>query len=339
MRGSRRCAAAVVFLVLTGCGERALDLRLVTAPGTLAADGFSTATLVFRSSAPVQEPVAEVVEGRRRVSVQSVTAERNSIRVVVKAGVLPGEAVVEVRAGALKPARVALQLVADTADADGDGIPDCLRLTDEADRRAFTEWFTFLAEAQYFRAPGSVPAEIVDCAALIRFAYREALREHDGRWAGDLGLPSVPNVPGVRKYQYPYTLVGASLFRITPGPVKPHDPGSSAFAEFADAETLMRRNTYLISRDVSRAARGDLLFFRQLGQSLPFHAMIYVGRSHFDSAGPAWVVYHTGPSGETRGEIRRMSVEELLRHPIPQWRPVVGNANFLGVYRWNILAE
>jgi len=32
-------------------------------------------------------------------------------------------------------------------------------------------------------------------------------------------------------------------------------------------------------------------------------------------------------------------VDELLRHPSPRWRPLEGNHNFLGVYRWNILRE
>ena len=38
-----------------------------------------------------------------------------------------------------------------------------------------------------------------------------------------------------------------------------------------------------------------------------------------------------------RGELRRVALAELLDHPQPQWRPVAGNPNFLGVYRWNIL--
>jgi uncharacterized protein len=29
----------------------------------------------------------------------------------------------------------------------------------------------------------------------------------------------------------------------------------------------------------------------------------------------------------------------LLHHPDPRWRPLKENANFLGVYRWNILRE
>ena len=60
-------------------------------------------------------------------------------------------------------------------------------------RRAFRHWFTFLAESQYYRTPGRLPREINDCAALIRFAYRQALREHDGAWASDLDLDAAPS--------------------------------------------------------------------------------------------------------------------------------------------------
>jgi uncharacterized protein YfaT (DUF1175 family) len=37
--------------------------------------------------------------------------------------------------------------------------------------------------------------------------------------------------------------------------------------------------------------------------------------------------------------MRRVTLAELLNHPSPRWRPVTGNSNFLGVYRWNILRE
>jgi uncharacterized protein YfaT (DUF1175 family) len=52
-----------------------------------------------------------------------------------------------------------------------------------------------------------------------------------------------------------------------------------------------------------------------------------------------YVVYHTGPDGKNPGEMRRMTLADLLNHPSPKWRPVPGNDNFLGVYRWNILRE
>lgn len=200
-----------------------------------------------------------------------------------------------------------------------------LALNDPADRRAFTGWFTFLAEAQYV-APAR---EVTDCAALLRFAYREALRKHDGAWADSLRLPLAPPMPPVAKYNYPRTPVGPRLFRV----------GESAFAEFADAETLMRFNTRRVSRNVRRAEPGDLFFYRQIEQDMPFHAMIYLGASQIENAAGPFVVYHTGPINKRPGEIRRPALSELLRHPEPRWRPVEGNSNFLGVFRWEILGD
>ena len=83
---------------------------------------------------------------------------------------------------------------------------------------------------------------------------------------------------------------------------------------------------------------GDLLFFRQFEQRSPFHSMIFVGHSEW-GPGEDWVVYHTGSDGAWAGEIRRVPLRSLLEHPDARWRPVAGNANFLGVYRWNILRE
>jgi hypothetical protein len=53
----------------------------------------------------------------------------------------------------------------------------------------------------------------------------------------------------------------------------------------------------------------------------------------------SWVVYHTGPIHHGKGEMRRLLVSDLLHHPDARWRPLKENANFLGVYRWNILRE
>lgn len=211
-----------------------------------------------------------------------------------------------------------------------DGTPDFLRLDSAADRRAFQRWFTFLAEVQHFREPERRSREISDCAALVRFAYREALRKHDGEWASSLDLPFTPGEASVAKYNYPFTLLGAGLFRVRPGPFQ------GAYAQFADANTLYRLNTYLITRDIRAAEPGDLLFYRQIEQHLPFHVMIFLGRSQIDGDGD-YIVYHTGPIGSDPGEIRRPSLDELMRHPSPRWRPKAGNQNFLGVYRWNIL--
>lgn len=225
------------------------------------------------------------------------------------------------------------------SDFAGDGTPDFLRLDDPADRRAFRNWFTFLAEAQAFIDPADRPAEITDCAALVRFAYREALRRHDGAWASGLKLPLIPPLPPVEKYKYPFTPLGARLFRVAPGPFTAADLRGAAFAEFADARTLLHHNCHFRSRETRRAEPGDLLFWVQIEQDLPYHVMVYLGSGHFEGGARNWITYHTGPLGTGPGEIRRSSLEELLHHPLPRWRPLEGNRNFLGVYRWNILRD
>ena len=149
------------------------------------------------------------------------------------------------------------------------------------------------------------PAEVDDCAALLRHSYREALRQHDSAWAKSAMLPAAPAAGDIRQYQYPYTPLGASLFRVRDGSFAADDLNDGAFAQFADAKTLWQHNSYFVGRDVSRARPGDLLFFRQEGHDLPFHAMIFLGPSQIEAGREPLVVYHTGPIGKSPGEIRR----------------------------------
>jgi uncharacterized protein YfaT (DUF1175 family) len=217
-------------------------------------------------------------------------------------------------------------------DRFGDGTPDFLRLTDPADQAAFRRWFTLIAEYQAVRPPADVPSEIGDCASLLRYSYREALKRHDESWFETSGI-EVPAPPGeIRAWSYPHTPLGTALFRVHPGIFQPDDLSNGSFAQFADARTLVERNAYFVSRDVGAALPGDLLFYRQFGQSSPWHSMIVIR-----SGAAAEVVYDTGPDHGRPGEIRRVLLSELLDHPQPQWRPLAGNPNFLGVYRWNIL--
>jgi uncharacterized protein len=220
----------------------------------------------------------------------------------------------------------------------GDGTPDFLRL-DRDDERIFRRWFTFLAEAQYFQPREMRPAEIVDCAALIRYSYREALRLHDARWAAEAQLPLINASDSIAAYHYPRTPLGANLFRIVEGPFEPADLTRGAFAQFADVKTLGKFNSHRVARDVARALSGDLLLYRQESEHMPFHSMIYLGPSQISGqAGSSHhVVYHTGPDGADPGIIRRLTLNELLRYPEAEWRPIAGNSHFLGIYRWNIL--
>jgi len=218
------------------------------------------------------------------------------------------------------------------SDRFGDGTPDFLRLRDPSDQAAFRRWFTFIAEYQTVRPPSEIPSEIADCASLLRYSYREALKRHDEAWFQSTGI-QVAAPPGeIRAWTYPHSPLGTGLFRVMPGSFVPQDISNGAFAQFADARTLVDRNTYFVSRDVRAALPGDLLFYRQFGQSSPWHSMILVGSGPEEEA-----VYDTGPDHGRPGELRRVLLSELLNHPEPQWRPLPGNPNFLGVYRWNIL--
>jgi len=217
-------------------------------------------------------------------------------------------------------------------DRFSDGTPDFLRLTDPADQAAFRRWFTVIAEYQAVRPLADVPPEIADCASLLRYSYREALKRHDEGWFQSSGI-QVPALPGeIRAWSYPHTPLGTALFRVRPGGFQPDDLSNGSFAQFADARTLVERNAYFVGRDVRAALPGDLLFYRQFGQSSPWHSMIVIR-----SGAASEVVYDTGPDHGRPGELRRVLLSELLDHPQPQWRPLAGNPNFLGVYRWNIL--
>lgn len=199
------------------------------------------------------------------------------------------------------------------------------RLADESDRAAFRAWFVLLADMQFQRAA----PEVIDCAALVRFAFRESLRTHTPEWARRVGLPFAPRYADVRSAPRPGP-EGWPLFRIS---------GADAprYAEFADAQTLIRFNTRSRGRDIASAQPGDLLFYHQPSQQQPEHLMIFVGRSSFEVDGDDWVVYHTGPTGDTPGEVRKVRLQDLMRHPAPRWRPEVTNGAFIGVFRLSIL--
>jgi len=300
----------------------------------LPADGYAGAHVDIRATdgRDLSGLTLQIIEGRNLAQI-SLIADGPTAHAVLRSSVQPGAIVLQAKAPNLPATKFIVRTALDPADDFGDGTPDFLRL-DEADRQSFRRWFTFLAESTYVRDP----QEVTDCAALIRYAYRETFKSHEGSWANDLHLPATPKAASIQKYQYPYTPLAANLFRVEPGPFTPRDLSSNAFAEFADAETLRRFNTYFVSRDLSAARPGDLIFYRQSGEHSPFHSMIYLGRSYFGD-GDQWLIYHTGPTGKDPGEIRRVTIDDLKQHPDARWRPLPQNPAFLGVYRWNILRE
>jgi uncharacterized protein len=310
---------------------------VVSSSAVLPADGREHAVgRVTRSDGkPIEAYLitAEAIAGAGREDVGDVRIVQTGkeLEVWMRSPAMAAERRVCVRWGP-RAAVVTIRFALNSADSFGDGLPDALRLHSIEDRTAFRQWFWRLAEMQAELPEMDKAEEIQDCAALLRYSYRETLKAHSAEWAetrhvGDVAFESV------RQWRYPDTMLGTGLFRVRPGPFLDGDESNGAFAQFADAHALMSWNTYRVGRSLKAAKPGDLIFFRQLEQNSPYHSMVITG-SDAD-----WVVYHTGPIGKHKGEMRRMTVADLLQHPDLRWRPVAENPNFLGVFRWNVLRE
>ncbi len=229
------------------------------------------------------------------------------------------------------------------SDSDRDGFPDTAELISFGDRDNFRRWFTRLAEGQFYRISETWNAEQRDCAGLVRFSLREALRKHDRLWLRRIGAEYEPIAPDVRRYTLATSPLGERLFRTRAGAFTQANLSDDTFSEFADARTLKEFNTVFVSRDRRQAQPGDLLFFHQpFGHRFPYHVMIFIGAPHVgdesERADDDWTVYHTGASPEDAGTIKKVRLATLDHHPDARWRPVASNPRFLGFYRLKILS-
>lgn len=224
-------------------------------------------------------------------------------------------------------------------DADRDGIPDVAELNSFNDRENFRRWFTAIAEMQFYRLSDEWNMEQRDCAGLVRFSWREALRRHDRIWFQRMGREYEPFAPDVGGYTLESSPLGAKLFRTGLGVFRESDLESGLFSEYVDARGLKDFNCTFVSRDHRRAQPGDLLFFFQPWvQKLPYHVMIFLGEARVGAEGASdWVVYHTGASATDAGTVKKVRLGVLDRHPDKRWRPIESNRNFLGFYRLKIL--
>lgn len=330
----RALVLVLVLLAVAGAfaWRRAARQRVVVSPRelTLPADGALHRAVELRLSKGGRIDADAIVAAG--IAARVLPEGGNTAAVEIQSPVNPGtqRLMLHYRDASVQ---VLLHFVSDAGDRFGDGTPDFLRLHTAADRTAFRAWFTALADTTAALPPGRLPREIDDCAALLRWCYRNALHAHDEAWQTTMPMDALPPLASVAQYAYPLTPLGANLFRVHSGAYAAEDAANGAFAQFADAKTLWQRNTFFVTRDVRAARPGDLLFYRQLEQNSPYHSMILTGAGH------DWAVYHTGPIGEGPGEVRRVALDDLLRHPDIRWRPLVENSNFLGVYRWNILRE
>jgi uncharacterized protein YfaT (DUF1175 family) len=224
-------------------------------------------------------------------------------------------------------------------DSDNDGLPDTAELQSFMDRKNFRQWFTLIAENQFYRLSDQWNTEQRDCAGLVRFAWREALRHHDRTWFQKMGPGYQAIAPDVSRYNLEQGPLGEKLFRTSFGAYKDGEVSTGAFSDFADARTLKNFNVKIISRDRHNAEPGDLLFFYQPWvQKFPYHVMIFLGSAKLSNEqGSDWVVYHTGASPTDEGTVKKVELSVLDHHPNKRWRPVESNPNFLGFYRLKIL--
>jgi uncharacterized protein YfaT (DUF1175 family) len=224
-------------------------------------------------------------------------------------------------------------------DSDRDGIPDFAELRTFEDRESFRRWFTSIAETQFYQLSEQWKKDQRDCAGLVRFSMREALRRHDRAWFQRMGPAYNSVAHDVAGFDLDQNQLGEKIFRAESGSFHESDLRDASFSEFADARTLKNFNVEFVSRDRRQAQPGDLLFYYQPWvQKFPFHVMVFLGSPLVAPNGQRdWVVYHTGATASDEGTVKKVELSVLDHHPDPRWRPLESNRNFLGFYRLKIL--
>ncbi len=339
------------------------DFDLVISPNNIPADGVSSALLEIRIisrfgnrmnvRALPEAPRIELAEGEDLVKVIPL-GDSLSYRLVAR--FTSGEVVVRARIpGAPGPIEARLALTASLADRNGNGYPDAMDLSSENDRSAFRRWFTTMALAQLTHLDDRWHDR--DCAGLLRYCYREALKRHDNAWLADRRWLVTAAIPDVRKYNYPNVpVVGTRVFNAGARPPR-QEPAMAAvgaervsdrkageetagrgavrigrdeFSDFAEAARLKDNSLAFLSRDARGASPGDVMIYLNDTESQwPYHTMVYLGNG--------MTVYHTGPDGDKPGIVKKLSLGQLAQHPNPRWHPIASNPYFLGFYRWRIL--
>lgn len=241
---------------------------------------------------------------------------------------------------ALAPAEISQAAGNDAmSDRDADGFPDAAELPDEQDRLSFRRWFVTLAESQLYKEDPAWRQDDHDCAGLLRFAYREALKRHDTNWLRRKPFLREAAIADVRRFQYPNVpLLATRIFRTGPGSFRPADLQDTTFAVTATAGKLRSHNTVFLGKTLEQLLPGDLLFYLNPGDvHMPQHSMIFAGAWQRPPSWDDGVIYHTGPRDDHPGALKLVRLADLRQHPEERWHPVPENPYFLGFYRWKIL--
>ncbi len=340
-------SVAVLVLVFAASVLVPVSSTAALTPHSLPADGHTSARLVWSLDSVYGRPVpfypwrvrADVVAGSDRLRLVGDPVRTGGLarlELAVQAIGSPGRAMVELDDGFSRRS-FEVEITAASGDRDGDGMPDPVELVDDRDRRAFSAWFTAIAEAQFYAPDPRWEPIHRDCAGLIRFAYKEALRRHDRSWFEHTPYLHRAANPDVRRYHYPdVPVIGERLFRVSPGAYSERDDPQVDFSPSASARMLWEHNTVFVSLSAERARPGDLLFFHDPERHRsPMHSMILLDPE--DIGERRRVVYHTGQGDDGPGEVRLVRLATLNAHRDESWHVRADNPHFLGFFRWKIL--
>jgi uncharacterized protein len=269
----------------------------------------------------------EVTKGKKLV--QKIKSDTGFF---IKAGFQEGIVHVKVT-GDFQVMEDEIKILPDANDSDGDGIPDVAELTTIDDRENFCGWFSAVAESQFYIKSESWEEINQNCSGLVVFAFKEALKKHDNVWLKKNKFAAKRNIADITKYNYPEVpLLGENIFRTAKGTFQIGDLSNDKFSKTANVNNLLNFNLTFAGKDKSVIKKGDVIFYNTFDNSeMPYHSMIYIGDGDY-------LIYHTGPlPGNKLGEVRKVTFDNLMKHPDSRWHPTKDNPNYLGIYRWNIL--
>lgn len=309
-----RIISIIPLFSILHCQTDTLTSSLTSLPADTISGGAVVLNKTFRSEDKIVIPKSDSIE------IISVEDTSNQIKVYFKSTKRPGKVVFHSEKGL----QLELNFYSSVSDTDEDGFPDSVELSQE-DAERFRNWFVRIAESQFVKPNSYWNPNERDCAGLIRYSFREALKKHDLDWFLQSGISLDKNFPDITSYSYPNVpFLGEKIFKQKKGSAL----DLASFGNFANAETLFRFNTIFISKNIVEAKRGDLLFFENRGEiRFPFHSMIVS-----DVAGnEPFVIYHTGDGNI----LKRVPISYLSSSRI--FRISSENPHFMGLYRFSIL--
>lgn len=183
----------------------------------------------------------KIIEGRELVDIIYQNNEKSEIR--IKSKLLPGKVKIIFNNERLDfPVEIKLIISENYADSDNDGYYDVNELKTENDRNNFRKWFVNIALSQFYKESRLWNENEKDCAGLLRFAYREALKKHNDDWHSKFGFLLIRNIDDVKKYNYPdIPIIGTNLFLVNDGIRK-------YFSNFADSKNLINNVVFFYQK-------------------------------------------------------------------------------------------